>query len=181
MRTRMARMLWGAMCIGIAAIAPSGRAAEPDSAGTAARAATPTPAKPAPTLASLSWMTGAWGGQDGGTVREEHWTTAGGRLMLGMHRDIFSSGKSFFEFLRIEEREDGLVYVAMPGGARTTEFRMTEIAAGRVVFENPQHDFPRRILYWAGEDGRLHARVEGPTKSGEREEEWVWDRLPAAR
>lgn len=185
MRTSAVRMLWGAMCIGMAATAASGQAARPAAApektARPASAAAPAAARPAATLADLSWMAGAWGGKDGGTTMEEHWTTAGGRLMIGMHRDVFPSGKSFFEFLRIEEREDGLVFVALPGGKGATEFRMTEIAAGRVVFENPQHDFPRRILYWAGEDGRLHARVEGPTKTGEREEEWAWERLPAAR
>jgi hypothetical protein len=147
-------------------------------AGESAPATAPAPAA---TLASLSWMAGSWGGRQGGTEMEEHWTAAGGRVMLGMHRDIFPSGKSFFEFLRIEERAGGLVYVAMPGGAGTTEFRMKEIGPARVVFENPQHDFPQRIIYWTGEDRRLHARVEGPSKTGERSEEWAWERLPAAR
>ncbi len=30
-----------------------------------------------------------------------------------------------------------------------------------MVFENPQHDFPQRILYRKNPDGTLHARAEG--------------------
>ncbi len=47
-----------------------------------------------------------------------------------------------------------------------------------VVFENREHDFPQRILYWLDGEGRLHARIEGPAGSGERAMEWVWSRLP---
>lgn len=128
-------------------------------------------------LEDLSWMSGAWGAEVSGTSMEEHWTAPRGGLMVGMHRDVLPSGKAFFEFLRIEARPDGIVYVAMPRGATPTDFPLKESTARRVVFENLKHDFPQRILYWLDDAGRLHARVEGPAGAKEKAEEWAWDPL----
>ena len=31
----------------------------------------------------------------------------------------------------------------------------------KVVFENPEHDFPQRIIYQLDDDGNLAGRIEG--------------------
>ena len=53
---------------------------------------------------------------------------------------------------------------------------MVESGDKRVVFENKQHDFPQRILYWLDAQGALHARIEGPQGGKTVSEEWVWKR-----
>ena len=53
--------------------------------------------------------------------------------MVGMHHDVLPSGKAFFEFLRIEARPEGIVYVAMPRGQAPTDFTLAESSAKRVV------------------------------------------------
>ncbi len=124
----------------------------------------------AATVADLAWMSGHWKGTVDGTVMEEIWTDPRGGMLLGMHRDAGANGKTFFEFLRIEETKEGLVYLAQPKGAVPTPFRVVEITQNRVVFANPRHDFPQRIIYTLV-DGRLCARVEG---DGSEAEEWCW-------
>ena len=37
-----------------------------------------------------------------------------------------------------------------------------------VVFENPQHDFPQRIIYRLEKDGSLLARIEGVNQGREK-------------
>ena len=69
------------------------------------------------------------------------------------------------EYLRIVERDGGVVYVAQPGGARATEFVLTELSKNRAVFENPRHDFPRRIVYELSAEGGLSATI-GQLKGG---------------
>jgi hypothetical protein len=64
-----------------------------------------------------------------------------------------------FEYLRVVERDGGLVYVAQPGGGTATEFVLTELSGTRAVFDNPRHDSPQRIVYELSEDGRLTASV----------------------
>ena len=122
-----------------------------------------------------SWMAGSWSGSAGGVKMEEHWTSADGSLMLGMHRDVAANGRTSFEFLRIEKRGDSLVYLAMPGGKTATRFPLKSETNSRIVFENKDHDFPQRILYWR-DGARLCARVEGTIQGKEESEQWCWSR-----
>ena len=127
-------------------------------------------------LARLSWMVGGWGAEQGGEWGEEHWIPARGGTMLGVHRDVRGGRTTGFEFLRIEARPDGLVYLASPGGRPATEFRAVEVRDDRVTFENPAHDFPQRIVYWRTGEA-LHARIEGRTGGKEASMGWRWLRL----
>ncbi|HSQ60104.1 MAG TPA: DUF6265 family protein [Acidobacteriota bacterium] len=119
-------------------------------------------------------MAGCWTGDEGGTVTEECWLAPSGGILLGMHRDVRPSGRSFFEFLRIEAVGDSAVYWGSPSGRPPTPFGLVERGPRRVVFANPAHDFPQRIIYWRTDDGLLHARVEGTVRGTLRQEEWHW-------
>src|SRR5688572_31206690 len=68
-----------------------------------------------PTMSDLSWIAGAWQTAPGGRRQiEEHWTTAAGGSMMGVSRTIAGDKTVEFEYLRIEQRADGIFYVAHP-------------------------------------------------------------------
>lgn len=146
----------------------------------AATAGAPARALPEPvSISALAWLAGSWGGTQDGVASEEHWTSAAGDGLVGMHKDVKAGKMTGFEFLRVEvDGQRRICYVSMPGGAPPTSFCAVEVGERRVVFENREHDFPQRILYWLDGEGRLHARIEGAAGSGERAMEWVWSRLP---
>ena len=127
--------------------------------------ALPMPAKAA--IGDLAWLAGAWvGTRSSGSSIEERWSPPLGGAMLAVSRTVNTSGKmNAFEYLRIVERDGGLVYIAQPGGAPPTEFVLTELDKTRAVFENPRHDYPKRIAYELSADGRLSATI-GFTKGG---------------
>ena len=133
------------------------------------------------TLDDLAWMAGYWVGSVDGVVAEELWLEPRGAFMIGVHRDSSARGDAFFEYLRIQRTPSGIVYLASPAGRDPTPFPLTTLEDRRVVFENPDHDFPQRITYWLDETGALHARVEGDVNGDTRTDEWVWQRttLPA--
>lgn len=143
-------------------------------------AASPVAGLPAPsTISALSWMAGSWGSTADGVTSEEHWTSAAGDGLVGMHKDVQAGKMTGFEFLRIEvDAARRICYVSMPGGAPPTSFCAIEVGPKRVVFENREHDFPQRILYWLEADGRLHARIEGPLDGKQTALDWSWSRLP---
>jgi len=130
-----------------------------------------------PEITSLAWMSGTWAGVKDGVSSEESWTAPGGGAMLAVHRDVREGRMAGFEFLRIDTDKDGLTYWASPGGRPATPFRLKEAGPRRVVFENPTHDFPQRILYWLGDDLKLHARIEGTSNGKPAAEEWSWSRV----
>lgn len=108
------------------------------------------------TIADVEWLAGPWvgtRGRPGTTSIEERWSPPLGGSMLAVSRTVTRGKLRSFEYLRIIERDGGLIYVAQPNGTEPTEFTLTEFDATRAVFENPRHDFPQRIVYErAGKD-----------------------------
>jgi hypothetical protein len=132
----------------------------------------PAPAKAA--INDLNWLAGAWvGKRSSGSSIEERWSPPLGGAMLAVSRTVNTSGKmNMFEYLRIVERDGGLVYIAQPGGAKATEFVLTELTKTRAVFDNPRHDYPKRIVYELSAEGVLSATI-GYAKGGTpRRFEW---------
>ncbi len=123
----------------------------------------PKPAKAK--IADVAWIAGAWVGTRGTSSVEERWSPIKGGAMLGISRTVKGDRMTAFEYLRIVERDGGLVYFAQPGGSKPTEFVLTELKAKRAVFVNPRHDFPQRIVYELSDDGRLTASI-GFAKGG---------------
>ena len=89
--------------------------------------------------------------------------------MLGMNRTV-SDGKTVaFEFIRIVSTDDGgLVFIASPSGQSTAGFALKEISESEVVFENPDHDFPQRVIYKLLSDDELLGRIEGTINGAQR-------------
>ena len=81
-----------------------------------------------------------------------------------------------FEFLRIEQRPDAIVYIAQPGGRPPTEFRLTASTPTSATFENPQHDNPKLIRYSKEGEGTLIAEIEGDEKGKRVSQRFVFKR-----
>jgi predicted enzyme related to lactoylglutathione lyase len=129
-------------------------------------------------LEAVAFLAGSWVRQDGDNREEEHWTAPAGGLMVGMARMVKGGKATFFESLRIEKTARGIVYHATPSGQPTTAFTLDPSKSGprKAVFENPEHDFPKRVTYWLADDGRLHARIEGEKDGKTRGHDFVWAR-----
>jgi hypothetical protein len=130
-------------------------------------------------LAKLTWLTGTWTGVSDGVTMEETWSSAQGGGMLAMHKDTKEGRMTSFDFFRVSPDSAGRpCYYASPLGRTPVAFCAIELGKSRVVFENREHDFPQRILYWLQPDGRLHARIEGTIGGREQAEDWTWTRSP---
>ena len=123
------------------------------------------PASAKATIADVEWLADAWVGMQKSRSIEERWSPPLGGAMLGVSRTVSRDRMVAFEYLRIVERDGGLVYVAQPGGKPPTEFVLTELDGNRAVFVNPRHDFPQRIVYELSKEGALTASI-GFAKGG---------------
>lgn len=124
--------------------------------------------------ATPDWMAGYWLSCENGVEIAENWFGAGSGTLLGAN--LTHGERASFEFLRVTENgRGGVSFYAMPNGAPVTEFTMTSNENHRVVFENPTHDFPQRVIY--RRDGRrLHARIEGEIGGRLEGEDWTFRR-----
>jgi hypothetical protein len=125
--------------------------------GSAAAAAG---AGPAP-VSSLSWLSGCWESVRGERRIEEQWMAPRGGSMLGMSRTVVRDSTREFEHMRIEERGGRLLFTAKPSGQEEASFTAISVSESLVVFENPGHDFPRRVLYRKVGADSLVGRIEG--------------------
>lgn len=121
----------------------------------------------------LAWLAGTWCGDDDGTWNEEVWLAPRGGSLVGAHRDTRGDALRGFEYFRIVEDGDALVYWAQPGGKPAVAFR-GKPAGQTIDFVNAQHGFPKRIRY-RREGDTLYARIDDGTDDGPRHE-WSWQR-----
>ena len=116
-----------------------------------------------PATDGLDWLAGHWCMESGGELIDEHWLPSRGDVMLGVGRTVKGGKTISFEFLRIERVAGSTNYIAQPQGGAPTVFRMTASGADWARFENPKHDFPKRVEYRRTPQG-LHAEIAGPGK-----------------
>ena len=127
-------------------------------------AGAPAPAAVEATTSSierLAWLAGCWEQKKGDRVVQEQWMSPMGTTMLGMSRTVAKGRTVGYEQMRIEERDGKLVFTSKPSGQAESSFTHIELGDSVVVFSDPQHDFPQRIIYRRLEDGSLMARIEG--------------------
>lgn len=122
-----------------------------------------TTVEPAATISELAWISGNWQTAAGGKAQiEEHWMSPAGGSMVGMGRTIAGGKTVEFEYLRIEQRAEEIYYVASPKGrCPGTDFNLTRLTRQEATFENPEHDFPKRVIYRKNSDGSLTASIDG--------------------
>jgi hypothetical protein len=94
-----------------------------------------------------------------GSVKEK--LEAAGKMTADPSKDKTQD----FEYLRLEQREDGIYYVGVPAGKKEIVFRLANVGeeSGATVytFTNLVDEFPHRLIYRRGTEGWLYAQVTG--------------------
>ena len=163
------------------ATAPATNAAPAPAAEAAAPAGTTS-------LAAMAWLRGCWLGLVNRREFLEQWSPPRGGMMVGFSHTVVAPrarGGSVkermeapptavdpsrdktqdYEYLRLEQRADGVYYVAVPAGKKEVTFKlseMTEESGAKIfTFTNVVDEFPQRLIYRHGKEGWLYAQVEG--------------------
>ncbi|MFL5765409.1 MAG: DUF6265 family protein [Bacteroidia bacterium] len=125
-----------------------------------------------------TWLEGKWTGTTDGTVFFEEWQPLDGKAMHGIGGAIVGNDTVFSEQVSIEEREDGFYYIAaVQENKAPVSFKFTGYKNDSMVFENPQHDFPQRIVYFRRPDGTVYACVDGKNFGKYNREEFNLSKL----
>jgi hypothetical protein len=89
--------------------------------------------------------------------------------MLGLSRTVADGKTVEFEFTQIRQEPNGDIYfIAKPSGQPEAIFKLIKGSANEVIFENPQHDFPQRVIYRLQGDDALLGRIEGVSQGKEK-------------
>lgn len=113
------------------------------------------------TANDLGWLAGCWETSTKTATISEQWMKPAGGSLIGMSRTVRDGKTVAWEFIRIAAVDGVLSYIARPHqNKEETVFKLTESSAMRVVFANPAHDFPQRVIYRKDGASKVHARVE---------------------
>lgn len=108
--------------------------------------------------AATSMLEGQWRETKGTAVVDEVWTNNKGNVIVGVSRTVDGLSNAF-EFMRIENRKEGVIFIAQPGGEEATPFLLLSHDANKLVFSNPANDWPQRIEYRRTGQDTLEATV----------------------
>jgi hypothetical protein len=112
-------------------------------------------------IEQFAWLAGCWE-IDSGTRRVvERWSAPENGQMTGSSRTTMNGAPRASERLRLFFNGDTAVYEALPSGQALTQFKAATFTDREVVFANPAHDFPQRIVYTRVGQDSLVARIEG--------------------
>ncbi|GMU72066.1 MAG: hypothetical protein AMXMBFR42_15250 [Burkholderiales bacterium] len=149
---------------GAARAAPSQRSSAPP-----AVPATP----PEGPLGPLAWLSGCWWGEVNRHEFREYWHPLRGDMMVGVSRLAYPDKVISYEYLRLEQRPDGVYYVAAPKGKPEAAFKLTSTTKDKergddlFDFTVAGNDFPSRITYRRGSEGWLYVEVAGTAQGKE--------------
>lgn len=115
----------------------------------------------------LGWLVDRWIYTEGKDITYENWAKTNDSLYSGESYTVRDGDTVFNEQLKIEKMGNDVFYTAIvkhnPG---PVSFRMVELGDNKVVFENPERDFPARITYELRDNSMLYAKAEGKNKNG---------------
>lgn len=130
-------------------------------------------------ITSAAWLAGCWAvdGKEAGTG--EQWMAPAGGTMLGAGRTVKNGKTVGFEFMQIRRSEEGsLEFVAMPSGQNETTFSLVSRTEVSLVFENPGHDFPQRVIYRSISTNQIIGHAEGIVSGSLRGIDFPMNRIP---
>ncbi|AWI26037.1 hypothetical protein HYN49_09090 [Flavobacterium pallidum] len=117
-------------------------------------------------IENTRWLIGRWENDSRAGKLVEEWMAFNDSMLIGHAYFIIGQDTVFSEDLQLKQHEDSLSYLAKVNGQNNNKivaFRMTSFRANQMVFENPQHDFPQKIVYSHKADS-LIAEISGVEK-----------------
>ncbi len=128
----------------------------------------PAPAKTYSNLEKANWFLGEWGNKSAEGELTERWKKQNDSVFHGESYFVVGSKDTVFaEHVQMEEANGKLAYtVTVPGqnNEKPVRFEMTSGDDRQIIFENPKHDYPNKIVYNKVGSDSLVAEIFGIQK-----------------
>ncbi len=122
----------------------------------------------------MKWLEGEWIKEEEGESAIEIWKFDSPSKLQGDGSILLNGDTVFSERMYIETLNSEIVYTAIPSGKKATEFKLVLQEDKRLEFENLEHDFPQRIIYWQENENTLNARITGLVNNSTKSFDFSW-------
>ena len=129
---------------------------------------------------ALKCLAGIWKMGKGANSFFEQWWTVSDQELGGKSYKLDDRDTIVFEQTKIVLSGNEINYIAKvkhQNQGREVAFRLISDKEKTFVFDNPDHDFPQRVIYQFLSADSLHAWVEGKDAGKERREDFYYSRL----
>jgi len=142
---------------------------------------TTTPVAETPNkLAATEWLVGSWGHTSPEGALSEKWEKVNDSVMHGESYFVVGGKDTVFaETVALTSEKGKLAYtVTVPGqnNEKPVRFDLTSSTESQLVFENPQHDYPNKIVYNKITNDSLVAEISGMQKGKPAREQFAMKR-----
>jgi len=110
------------------------------------------------------WLIGEWQHKTARGILYERWKQTNDSLLSGKSFFLRDKDTVVLETIALKQDRQGLWYIPTvrnQNDGKAVPFRLTEVTASRMVFENPEHDFPQKIMYNRISADSLVAEISG--------------------
>jgi hypothetical protein len=110
------------------------------------------------------WLIGNWENKSPDGLLTENWQKVNDSTFSATSYFIKGKDTLHFEKIVLSQKGEKLTYSATVNGQnndKAIDFPSTSETATKLVFENPQHDYPQKITYTKGANNSLTAEVTG--------------------
>ncbi|WP_310379261.1 DUF6265 family protein [Flavobacterium sp.] len=111
-----------------------------------------------------NWLIGKWENKSESGNLEETWTKVNDSTFQGLSFYIKGKDTLHFESIVLQQNGEDLVYIPTVKGQNNDKpvpFKLTASTDKQLVFENPKHDYPQKIIYNQITNDSLVAEISG--------------------
>ena len=126
-------------------------------------------------IEKAAWLVGNWENRSPEGSLSEIWTKENDSVYHGQSYFIKSKDTLHFETISLTQVGDAVFYtptVVGQNGDKPVPFKMTAITDKQMVFENPAHDYPQKIVYKKISSDRLIATISGKQQGKQTQESY---------
>lgn len=125
------------------------------------------------TINQFEWLVGSWENQLADGRYSEVWKKESDTILRGGSFYMNTHDTLFAESIKLVKRKNDFYYIvtvtyenqSFPKKENPVAFKLTSSTTDFLVFENPKHDFPKKITYKLVNKDSLYAEISGDGKS----------------
>ncbi len=124
-------------------------------------------------LSQFKWLIGEWMDSTSDGKMVEIWNQIDDSSFVGSSIYMAGIDTIFYEEISLRMKNGKIFYIPSVQNQNDGEpvyFAFTSEKNGEFIFENKEHDFPKKIVYTNPNKDSLVAYIEGPTTNGYKKE-----------